>query len=253
MVLEVRGVRSFGALIRREEAELRYLYKEHAIASDLTKWCLLVLPSDAPKLGIDDPNYLSVTLAVGLSMSIPIFFEPVKFANPKTGSEYFVVDGGMLSNFPVWLFDAEEPLWPSFGLQLVKVDPRAPADWGPPQPKRPRSGVLLVVDYLRSLVDTMVEAHDRLFIEEAEFDRAITIDTLGVRITEFDLSEASTRGGTSGGVPPQRSSFLDEHWHHEEHSGRSAATRSPQGGKPLPRCVNGYRARTPGSNPRPRM
>jgi len=155
MVLEARGVRGFGGLIRHEEDELRYRYKSHAIVSDLAKWCLLVLPRDAPKLGIDDPNDLSVTLAVGMSMSIPILFEPVKFANPKTGREHLIVDGGMLSNFPVWLFDAEEPLWPSFGLQLVEKDPRAPADRGPPQPKRLRSGVLLMVDYLRSLVDTI--------------------------------------------------------------------------------------------------
>ena len=32
-------------------------------------------------------------------------------------------------------------------------------------------------------------AHDRLYIEESDFDRTITIDTLGVRTTEFDISE----------------------------------------------------------------
>jgi NTE family protein len=36
----------------------------------------------------------------------------------------------------------------------------------------------------------MMEAHDRLFIEEADFDRTIAIDTLGVGTTELDLSEA---------------------------------------------------------------
>jgi NTE family protein len=35
-----------------------------------------------------------------------------------------------------------------------------------------------------------MEAHDRLFIEEADFDRPIAIATLGVRTTEFDLCEA---------------------------------------------------------------
>jgi NTE family protein len=122
----------------------------------------------------------------------------------------------MLSNFPVWLFDDEEPLWPSFGLQLVEKDPRAPADGGLPQPKRPRSGVLLVVDYLRSLVDTMMEAHDRLFIEEADFDQTIAIDTLRVRTTAFDLSEARALKLYEW-VPTAAKKFLDEHWNHEEH------------------------------------
>ena len=184
-LLEAKGVRTFGDLVRREDAELRYRYKAQVIASDVTERRLLVLPRDAPKLGITDPDDLGVALAVRMSMSIPIFFEPVKFANPQTGREHLIVDGGMLSNFPVWLFDAEEPQWPTFGLKLVQTDPKAPIDGAPPAP---RSGILLVVDYLRSLVDTMMAAHDRLYIEENDFARTITIDTLGVGTTQFDLS-----------------------------------------------------------------
>ena len=44
------------------------------------------------------------------------------------------------------------------------------------------------MDYTRNLVETMLEAHDRFYIEESDFERTITIDTLGVGITEFDLS-----------------------------------------------------------------
>jgi len=157
------------------------------IASDVTERRLLVLPRDAPKLGINDPDELSVALAVRMSMSIPIFFEPVRFKNPETGVEHLIVDGGMLSNFPVWLFDAEEPLWPTFGMKLVE-NPKLSLPGEPLLPEKPRSGVLLVVDYLRSLVDTMMAAHDRLYIEEHDFARTIAIDTLGVGTTEFDLS-----------------------------------------------------------------
>ncbi len=109
-LLEDKGVRTFGDLIRREDAELEYRYKAQMIASDLTERRLLVLPWHAPKLGIDDPDDLDVALAVRMSMSIPIFFEPARFVNAKTGGEHLIVDGGMLSDFPVWLFDAEEPL-----------------------------------------------------------------------------------------------------------------------------------------------
>ena len=186
-LLEAKGVRTFGDLVRREDAELRYRYKAQVIASDVTERRLLVLPRDATKLGIARPDDLSVALAVRMSMSIPIFFEPVKFGNPETGAEHLIVDGGMLSNFPVWLFDAEEPLWPTFGMKLVE-SPQRPLPGEPIPPQRPRSGVLLVIDYLRSLVDTMMAAHDRLYIEEHDFARTIAIDTLGVGTTEFDLS-----------------------------------------------------------------
>jgi NTE family protein len=100
----------------------------------------------------------------------------------------------MLSNFPVWLFDAEAPQWPTFGLKLVQKDPKASLAAELPQPVVPRGGVSQVVGYLRSLVDTMMAAHDRLYIEEHDFEeRTIAIDTLGVGTTEFDLS--SQRAG----------------------------------------------------------
>ena len=37
------------------------------------------------------------------------------------------------------------------------------------------------------LFHTMVEAHDRIYVEKAQFARTIPIPTLGVRTTEFDL------------------------------------------------------------------
>jgi hypothetical protein len=63
----------------------------------------------------------------------------------------------MLSNFPVWLFDAEELQWPTFGLKLVQR-PEVPIGEQLPQPV-PRGGVSQVIHYLRSLVDTMMAAH----------------------------------------------------------------------------------------------
>ena len=181
-LLEAKGVRTFGDLVRRPEAELRYRYKLQVIASDLTEQRLLVLPKDAHRLGIADPDELNVALTVRMSMSIPVFFEPVSFTNLETDRKHLIVDGGMLSNFPVWLFDAEEPLWPTIGLKFIEEDPRAPlATLGS------HGGLFKVVDYARSLVETMMEAHDRFYMEETDFDRTIAIDALGVGTTEFDL------------------------------------------------------------------
>ena len=49
-------------------------------------------------------------------------------------------------------------------------------------------GVFKLVDYARSVVETMMEAHDRFYLEETDFERTIAIDALGVGTTEFDLS-----------------------------------------------------------------
>src|SRR5436305_307633 len=76
------------------------------IASDLSKERMLVLPRDArDQLGID-PDELEVARAVRMSMSIPMFFDPVVHQNPANANEeHVIVDGGLLSNFPIWLFD----------------------------------------------------------------------------------------------------------------------------------------------------
>lgn len=134
-----------------------------------------------------------------MSMSIPIFFEPVTLINQYTGREHILVDGGMLSNFPVWIFDADEPQRPTIGLKLFEPDPRAPLIRNGREPKARRKGLLGMVkglgplDYFWSLVETMMEAHDRLYVQEKDLDqRTIAIDTLGVGTTEFDLSKERT-------------------------------------------------------------
>jgi NTE family protein len=46
-LLEKKGVRTFGDLVRRPEAEPRYRYKLQVMVSDLTEQQVLVLPKDA--------------------------------------------------------------------------------------------------------------------------------------------------------------------------------------------------------------
>ena len=72
---------------------------------------------------------------------------------------------------------------------MVEPDPKATTlaeRLGPREPAPSRLGA--VIDYFRSLVDTVLEAHDRLYIDKADFARTIPIDTLGVRTTDFDLT-----------------------------------------------------------------
>ena len=146
--------------------------------------------------------------AVRMGMSIPVFFEPVRLPNPGTSEEHLIVDGGMLSNFPLWLFDAEVPQWPTFGLKLTQ-DQKIPFGEQLPQPV-PRGGVTQVIGYLRNLVDTMMAAHDRLYIEDHEFDWTIAIDTLGVGTTEFGLSPERALALYESGREATRK-FLAEH------------------------------------------
>jgi NTE family protein len=189
-LLAAKGVRTFGQLADPEATELKERYRLKVIVSDVTHRRLLVLPDDAASLGIE-PDDLEVAYAVRMSMSIPIFFEPVMHRNPRTGVDHLIVDGGMLSNFPVWLFDAdkgEPPRWPTFGMLLVEGDPKVPVAH---RVEGRQSGS--IIDYIKALASTMMEAHDRLYLEKATFVRTIPIPTLGVSTTEFDITPARVR------------------------------------------------------------
>jgi NTE family protein len=189
-LLAAKGVRTFGQLADPEATERKDRYRLKVIVSDVTHRRLLVLPDDAASLGIE-PDDLEVAYAVRMSMSIPIFFEPVMHRNPRTGVDHLIVDGGMLSNFPVWLFDAtkgEPPRWPTFGMLLVEGDPKVPVSH---RVEGRQSGS--IIDYIKALASTMMEAHDRLYLEKATFVRTIPIPTLGVSTTEFDITPERVR------------------------------------------------------------
>jgi NTE family protein len=188
-LLEAKGIRTFGQLADNEATELKDRYRLKVIVSDVTNRRLLVLPDDASFLGVD-PDELEVAYAVRMSMSIPIFFEPVMHPNPRTKRDHLIVDGGMLSNFPVWLFDAESgtpPRWPTFGLLLVEGEPKVTIAR---RLETDEHGAVRgsVIDYIKALASTMMEAHDRLYLEKATFVRTIPIPTLGVGTTEFGIT-----------------------------------------------------------------
>ena len=116
-------------------------------------------------------------------MSIPFFFEAVKLIK-----NYFV-DGGILSNFPVWLFDSDGvPEWPTFGFKFIDPDEGRPNDTSSP------------IALGKAIISTMMEAHDNLQVESEDFLRTIAIPTMGVRTTEFDLSQQKRDALYNSGV-----------------------------------------------------
>ncbi|MEP6909119.1 MAG: patatin-like phospholipase family protein [Actinomycetota bacterium] len=189
-LLAAKGIHTFADL-RTDSQDAKYRSRLQVIASDLSSRRLLVLPRDAAVLG-QNTDGLDVALAIRMSMSIPFFFRPVRITD-QTGQDHVIVDGGMLSNFPVWLFDCEDqevPDWPTFGLLLVEPDPKTPIADRIPKPERAPLGGRGLTQLVSGLLHTMVEAHDRLYVEKAQFARTIPIPTLGVRTTEFDLTTA---------------------------------------------------------------
>lgn len=170
-LMREKGALHFGDLRDPDEANPKFAYKLRVFAADLTRGTLVTWPDDARLYGLN-PDYLEIAWAVRTSMSIPYFFWPVKL-----DGSYFV-DGGMLSNFPIWQFDSHgAPTWPTFGIMLDEDGSGEP---------REITGAL---SFLEAIVKTGLEAHDKRFIRPGDFlHRTIKVPTGSVRATDFDLT-----------------------------------------------------------------
>ena len=147
-------------------------YRLQMIAADISRAKLLVLPQDISDYGID-PDDLEVADAVRMSVSIPYFFEPVQLRYVD-GTECFIVDGGIVCNFPVWIYDDDiEAGNPPVGFSLV--------DDGE---TRPIHGV---VSMFAAILETMLEARDKRYIADEQLT-TVQIPTLGIQTCDFHLS-----------------------------------------------------------------
>jgi NTE family protein len=191
--LDAKNVRTFGDL-RYDGPDAGekdvYQYKLQVVASDVTTRKMLILPKDAPLLGLR-PDRLKVAKAVRMSMSVPIYFEPVLIGGPD-GVKHVIVDGGLLSNYPIRLFDSEgDPAWPTFGLHLVNAfQVTGLTDRFPPLKRAVGKSGLALGSYLLSLALTALEGQDWTYIEQADFARTIPIPTLGVGMLDFNIKQA---------------------------------------------------------------
>ncbi len=166
--------------------------KLQIVASDISNGKILILPDGLRKFGFN-PNKFEIAKAVRMSTSIPYFFDPVRLrqtgsaAKGKSFREQFVyvVDGALLSNFPLWLFDDEIsrttglPI-PTIGFQMVGKKEGLPHTIRGP------------FTMLQALFETMLSAHDERYIERDTSLRTIKIPTLGVGTTNFHITKAES-------------------------------------------------------------
>jgi NTE family protein len=161
------------------------------IAADVTHRELLVLPDDLPSYrlpdgtGPIDADSFQIADAARMSMSIPFFFQPVELVRIDTGKTATIVDGGMLSNFPVWLFDVadRDATRPTFGFRLVGG-------------KGVGGGMQAIVDGLgwpvrlgSDMFHTAMEAWDKRFMSHSTYVRTCPVSAGNVGTTDFNLTK----------------------------------------------------------------
>lgn len=157
-LLSRKGIHSFSDVERLGR-------KLNITASDLTEKRLLIFPEDL-EVFTDEPKEFPISLAVRMSVSIPVFFEPVRLKD-KYGRKHLIVDGGLLSNYPLWLFDGSRNTCPTFGFQFTDGD--GPCHC-PICKARPN-----LVDYLKAIISTSLDAIDRHSLSAEDYERTICI------------------------------------------------------------------------------
>ena len=164
-------------------------YKLIVIVSDVSRGRMLRLPWDYQALLGVDPDSQPVADAVRSSAGIPFFFRPFHMkANPDVThghGDILCTDGGMLSNFPVNIFDRTDgkpPRWPTFGVKLSAHLTVAQDLWDADAD---------AIQLAKSLLTTMQKSHDQIYVNQASVaSRTIFVDTTGYNATDFHLTSA---------------------------------------------------------------
>ncbi|HVU76700.1 MAG TPA: patatin-like phospholipase family protein [Gaiellaceae bacterium] len=164
----------------------RAVYRLHVIASEITSGQMLILPDALPAYSdrsgkAYEKDSFPLVDAVRMSMSYPFLFKPVVLYRDKR--PHYVVDGGLLSNFPIWLFDSPKPKRPTWGFRL---HPGSQAAEGLPYRRVPRP--LWAVPLLKAMFSAATEAWDREQLSHIVSARTVSIPTHGISTTNFNLT-----------------------------------------------------------------
>ena len=166
---EQKGKKYFKDIYENGESKLK------VIASDVTRHKLIVLPDDLVEYNIN-PMEFEIAKAVRMSLSIPFFFEPV-ILNKKENPSY-IVDGGLLSNFPIWIFDvSDRPRWPTFGLNLYN------------NVQSSNSNHHGLISYLMDVIETSLSTNEEIYFKDCDCVRIVNIPTLGISTINFDITK----------------------------------------------------------------
>jgi NTE family protein len=207
-VLGDLGVTTFGDLRTDDpddDGTIHARYRLAVTATDLSRRRLVYLPWQYDEYG-RDPDEQRVVDAVRASASIPFFFEPVTLSGPRGTST--LVDGGLVSNYPISMFDRADglpPRWPTIGVRL-----------GAPPPDtedvdRVRGPVPLGIALVQTAIEACQAEH---VLQPCNVDRSVLVDTSSVGATDFDVTDAQREeldraGREAGAAFLERWDFAD--------------------------------------------
>ncbi len=157
------------------------------VGSDIVHERMVVFPDDAGKYRDEGgepytPTDFPIATAVRISAGYPGFFPPISLTDAATESAGALVDGGVTSGFPVFLFDDPAPQWPTWAFRLYGGTlPEQP-------PNNPIKGLAWPIDMIKDVIDTAINALDDFELKTFP-DRVIAIPTGSISTLNFSLSQ----------------------------------------------------------------
>lgn len=116
-----------------------------------------------------------VSRAVRKSMSIPLFFTPVK------DGDHIYVDGGCTNNYPISYFDSQYSTQELALTKTIGFDLESTGD-------KELTKVTSLLTLVESLVDTVLDTIEEIRLTPADKLRTIEINVFDYQTTDFDLS-----------------------------------------------------------------
>ncbi|WP_117169247.1 patatin-like phospholipase family protein [Paraliobacillus sediminis] len=146
------------------------------VVADLSLGKIVVLPDDLQRLYGIKPDSFLIATAIRMSASLPYFYRPKKLVNNKN-KKSVIVDGALLSNTPMWIFDKDRSIRkrPLLGMNLS-------ASYDQIAEKK----ITNAFNLSQALVTTMRLAHDARYISKKH-----TEDLLFIPVKEVDVSDLS--------------------------------------------------------------
>ncbi|MDT5095166.1 MAG: hypothetical protein QOH60_4529 [Mycobacterium sp.] len=184
------GVSTFGDLAIDDPSLLpEQRYKLVVTVADVTTGQLVRLPWDYRRVYGLDPDEQLVADAVRASMSIPFYFKAIDLTS-AAGLTSTLVDGGLLSNFPIDSLDrtdGKKPRWPTFG---VTVMPNLPQGNDAVIPALRALNLLGSTKLLEDVLTTLIVGRDQAYLNQPWVSaRAIHVDSTDVGFLNFGISE----------------------------------------------------------------
>lgn len=152
------------------------------VVSDLSLGKLVVIPDDLDRIYGVNGKYFPVAKAVRMSAGFPYFFMPKKLPG-KTKNKSIIVDGGLLSNFPLWIFNNGEYKRdrPILGVKLSASV----------EEQQQTHEIKNALQMFQALFSTMKKAHDMRYISTSDKQNIVFIPVEDIGTTDFSIDQTT--------------------------------------------------------------